>query len=330
MRLISEKFPFENLQRHFCFEVHAVPCALAGAASALSMVASMHAFQKLAMFARVSSATPVFGPILGAGSTAIASVLAGQASVLISDVTLQRKGRSITQPSHTLLMRNDTNSFDGNLGSFYAKKASRKRKSARKERSFVETFWEEDETRFDAVMGGVLFYLASWGTFSRAMSSDVTEVGANAFKSVKANGANYANSTQKAVLHNFMKKYGCHHCGKKTFPVVGDHMPPNKKAFGSASAAAASRGPNVSHARKFYNFVRMVPSQRFYPQCESCSGLQSVAIRTGTKTLVSHSAHAKIALVVGTLIGLRHFYPLRNDSFEPSLERRRSTKRRQD
>ena len=73
-------------------------------------------------------------------------------------------------------------------------------------------------------LGSVLFFFASLGSFSKAMPSDVAEIGANAVKSIKANGSNYASETQKAVLRTFMRKYGCHHCGKKSLKVIGDHM----------------------------------------------------------------------------------------------------------
>ena len=35
-------------------------------------------------------------------------------------------------------------------------------------------------------------------------------------------------------------------------------------------------------------FLRMVPKQRFYPQCRKCSDAQSVAVRAGKKMLVQH------------------------------------------
>ena len=71
----------------------------------------------------------------------------------------------------------------------------------------METTWDEDETVFDAALGSVLFFFASQGSFSKAMPSDVAKIGANAVESIKANGSNYANETQKAVLEKFMRKY---------------------------------------------------------------------------------------------------------------------------
>jgi hypothetical protein len=41
--------------------------------------------------------------------------------------------------------------------------------------------------------------------------------------------------------------------------------------------------------------------------------LQSVAVRDGVQKLITHSGHVKIALGIGLLIGLRHFYPLEDD-----------------
>jgi hypothetical protein len=305
----------DRFRKDFRFQTHVVPLICTSCCSAMTMNYTMHMFQKIALIARVSSATPLFGPVLGLSSTAIASVLAGQMSLLISDMTLTRAGGK----KHFSTTNNNNNNFR-DVFSFSNNNNNNNKQKKRRKGGTLETSWEAEETSFDAVFGSVLFFAASLGTFSRAMPSDVSEVGANAVKSIKAQGSNYATQSEKSFLHAFMQKYGCHHCGKKTLVVIGDHMPPNKTAFGSGASAAASRGSNVSIARKFYNFIRMVPSQRFYPQCESCSGLQSVAVRTGMKTLVSHSAHAKCAILIGAILGIRHFQPRVGDRLNKTIE----------
>ena len=73
------------------------------------------------------------------------------------------------------------------------------RRTKRRKTGTLETAWDEDETVFDAALGSVLFFFASRGSFSKAMPSDVAEIGANAVKSIKANGSNYASEPQKAV-----------------------------------------------------------------------------------------------------------------------------------
>ena len=47
----------------------------------------------------------------------------------------------------------------------------------------------------------------------------------------------------------------------------------------------ASRNGTQTMGQKLWNFLRMVPKQRFYPQCRACSDLQSHAVRLGTKRL---------------------------------------------
>ena len=75
----------------------------------------------------------------------------------------------------------------------------------------------------------------------------------------------------------------------------------------------------MSLYQKFFNFIRFVPKQRFWPQCESCAVLQSVS---GEGQCAAHLAlgHAKIALGIGFFIGLRHFYPLKDDRLNPNLD----------
>lgn len=78
-------------------------------------------------------------------------------------------------------------------------------------------------------------------------------------------------------------------------------MPPNKMAFGSGARAAANR--RASTLRRAFNFIRGVPLQRFYPQCESCSALQSVAVRSGAVRLVTHSVGVRYAVIAGAVVG---------------------------
>ncbi len=326
--LIENKFPdFEHWKNNFRLETHALPLAFGSAASAVCMAASMQAFQKVALIAKISSASN-FGPVLGLGSTMMASVCAGQAMLFASDFSLSREGGKVhgaTQMgsfvSAGLKQISDSSDINstGYISNSDNSKRSRRRRKNRK-KGMMETTWDEDETVFDAALGSVLFFFASQGSFSKAMPSDVAKIGANAVESIKANGSNYANETQKAVLEKFMRKYGCHHCGRKTLKVIGDHMPPNKIAFGSAANAEASRGASVSLYQKFFNFIRFVPKQRFWPQCESCAVLQSVAVRDNVRKLISHSGHAKIALGIGFFIGLRHFYPLKDDRLNPNFD----------
>ena len=72
-------------------------------------------------------------------------------------------------------------------------------------------------------------------------------------------------------------------------------------AFGSGARAAANRGASLP--RRVFNFVRGVPLQRFYPQCEACSALQSAAVRSGATKLVVHSVGVRCAALAGAAVG---------------------------
>lgn len=89
-------------------------------------------------------------------------------------------------------------------------------------------------------------------------------------------------------------------------------MPPNKVAFGSGARAAANRGASLP--RRVFNFIRGVPLQRFYPQCEACSALQSVAVRSGVTKLVAHSVGVRYAALAGAAVGIStlHYDDIKN------------------
>lgn len=46
--------------------------------------------------------------------------------------------------------------------------------------------------------------------------------------SIPAIGENYASPSVKRELVRMYRRNGCHHCGARKLPVIGDHMPPNK------------------------------------------------------------------------------------------------------
>jgi hypothetical protein len=47
--------------------------------------------------------------------------------------------------------------------------------------------------------------------------------------------------------------------------------------------------------------------QRFFPQCESCSSLQSDALRRGIKKMVAHFGGVQPYAYAGVLVGLRQY-----------------------
>ena len=161
---------------------------------------------------------------------------------------------------------------------------------------------DEDDAARDVGVGVAAFAAAARGRLGTILPSDVSRVGANAKRSIAARGSDYASDAQKRTLQRWFNRDGCHHCGSARGKVIGDHMPPNKTAFGSGARAAANR--RASTLRRIFNHIRGVPLQRFYPQCESCSALQSVAVRAGAVRLVSHSVGVRCAVIAGAVVGV--------------------------
>ena len=75
---------------------------------------------------------------------------------------------------------------------------------------------------------------------------------------------------------------------------------PGGECMRRRTRAAANR--RASTLRRAFNFIRGVPLQRFYPQCESCSALQSVAVRSGAVRLVTHSVGVRYAVIAGAVV----------------------------
>jgi hypothetical protein len=134
----------------------------------------------------------------------------------------------------------------------------------------------------------------------------------------------WPSESQKRTLARWMRRDGCHHCGTRSGAVIGDHMPPNKMAFGSSAAAEASRNGTLSLGARAWNFLRMVPRQRFFPQCRACSDLQSTAVRLRAKSLVMHNGGVRIGCVVASVVAARHYvmwkHPREYERFERRVE----------
>ena len=99
-------------------------------------------------------------------------------------------------------------------------------------------------------------------------------------------------------------------------------MPPNKVAFGSGAVAEASRNGTLTARQRLWNFVRGVPKQRFFPQCRSCSDVQSTAVRLGAKRLVMHNGGIRVGVVVAAAVAVRHYAMQRHPEEYAAFERR--------
>ena len=236
--------------------------------------------QRLGLMLGVGCGVPLVGGAASAASVCAASAAAGAAARAVVG-TSGEGGR-------------------GNSDAHRRLRGGGRRRAGRISTPFGEL--DEDDAARDVGVGVAAFAAAARGRLGRILPSDVSRVGANAKRSIAARGSDYASDAQKRTLQRWFTRDGCHHCGSARGKVIGDHMPPNKTAFGSGARAAANR--RASTLRRIFNHIRGVPLQRFYPQCESCSALQSVAVRAGAVRLVSHSVGVRCAVIAGAVVGV--------------------------
>eukprot|EP00042_Codosiga_hollandica_P029083 m.157714 g.157714 ORF g.157714 m.157714 type:complete len:284 (-) comp52970_c0_seq1:101-952(-) len=139
--------------------------------------------------------------------------------------------------------------------------------------NFVQLAVHEKEVVV-CVGGSIALFRLAGGRFRALLPSCLYKPGAFAWRkaSIPANGAEYITNTGKygdvkigsTGLYAHGYKYGCHSCGRKNVAnFIGDHMPPNK-------------------------YAKAGQAQRLYPQCTTCSSLQSIAVRTDRGRLVTH------------------------------------------
>lgn len=135
----------------------------------------------------------------------------------------------------------------------------------------------QERALFYALFGLVAFKVLG-GTFRNVMPSNVTRPGAHARSSIPARGIKYANDVEAGLVKDLFKRYGCHHCGNKKGPTIADHMPANM---------IAKQAMTRNFFSKFFRRPKPI-AQRLYPQCLSCSQIQSSALRHGNQPLVFH------------------------------------------
>eukprot|EP00903_Cladosiphon_okamuranus_P017321 g15959.t1 len=151
---------------------------------------------------------------------------------------------------------------------------------------------------------GVILFRALGGKFSSVAPSALHMPGA--FSRISASlpaTLEYASDAKRQALAALGKNFGCHSCGTRApNSFIADHMPPLKTV-------------KLANAKLWRRALRQTMSQRFYPQCQSCSTLQSAAVRSGATTLKYHVSlaalrpyHATGALLVlgNLLLAQRH------------------------
>lgn len=193
--------------------------------------------------------------------------------------------------------------------------------------AFKSPFWhgaELEEVLIDALSGMLLFKFAG-GAFRRLMPSDLRSPGAFAYSNVPVSAADYASESQKAQLMRIFKRDGCHHCGTKRGPVIGDHIPPTKLVQDTKKSNEASLQdlPFLMRQIKLLFIKNDSLKQAYYAQCQRCSQSQAALMRhySGTKAkeeagrhrrsaLVFHSIMVQPGLLPGLLVGLRQYIDL--------------------
>lgn len=251
------------------------PFLVQAGASLGAYTTGLAAVQGLGMALRISSASPVFGPASGVIGVGLASAMAGQAALAAKAWNKDHNTAAIFDP-----------------------------------RAWKRRYRQED-ILIDAALGISLFKIMG-GSFRTIMPSDLSKVGAAARSSVPAAGVEYAPVGKKIELLQHFRKDGCHHCGTRNGRVIGDHMPPNYHVkLQQAKSGWWVRQPLVKWTANALGIPIGPPRQRYFPQCEACSQLQSAAIRHNKRRLVFHEVlhrggRSSAWHASGVILGLRH------------------------
>ena len=278
----------------------AIPLLANGATALVVHTAVLSAFQVGALALRISSATPLASTLVGGTAIATASVASGMAS------------RALQHP-HAVDARSDPPRGAARLVASVSAWRAPPQAAGWLARLPLPTL---EEAALDASLGLASFALLG-GACRSLLPSDLRFLGSHAVLgrggSIPAHrGAAYATPSQREELAALMRRFGCHHCGRRRGPVVGDHMPPNKVVrMLRQSADRPSIRPTILggwgllvrrlKARVMYGggLTRRL-RQRFYPQCAGCSAKQAGAVMADRKRLVMP------ATAVGARLGPAH------------------------
>ena len=180
---------------------------------------------------------------------------------------------------------------------------------------------DPDEATKDAMFGSLAYALLGRGVRT-ALPSDVSHPGALARRSMPSNGA---------TRHRRAAKDPRGLASQRRVPslrisVRSRHRRPHAaQQDGVRERGGGAGGAEGTWKVRLWNFLRMVPKQRFYPQCRKCSDAQSVAVRAGKKMLVQHGGAMKLGAVVATAVAARQYartrHPEEYAAFERKLER---------
>ena len=158
------------------------------------------------------------------------------------------------------------------------------------------------------VLFGSFVFTLNRGKVQSLLPSDYCLPGTFSVRSAALRtGTEYADARNKGGIDMVGKLFGCHTCGDKVPKTyIGDHMPPNKFAKES----------NEKFYRflpfKFFETVKLpyladmfVVKQYFFPQCPSCSLIQSraVMLKESQRPLKLHLLQLRQYHTSGVFIG---------------------------
>mmetsp|Transcript_8898 Transcript_8898/g.13285 ORF Transcript_8898/g.13285 Transcript_8898/m.13285 type:complete len:324 (+) Transcript_8898:27-998(+) len=140
---------------------------------------------------------------------------------------------------------------------------------------------------------GILAWVVLGGSMRMVMPSDLRFPGAYAQRlgSLPAT-LEYIQGTAKTKLQELGARYGCHTCGVRNAATwVGDHMPPVSKV--------------LENRRNFLqSALNLIVTQRFFPQCMTCSNQQGPAVFNDKKKLITHACGGLKLVQCGSMLSL--------------------------
>jgi len=160
--------------------------------------------------------------------------------------------------------------------------------------------WERLEGSIAAVITGGIAFALLGGRARSLLASEYILPGAFSMKkSALPTGTLYADTREKGAIAFAGRLFGCHTCGdRKAKDYIADHMPPNKFA----------KKANARWYRRIFK-GRLDVKQHFFPQCYSCSQVQSRAVNMETaRPFKLHLAQLRLYHLTGVFIGWWWFW----------------------
>jgi hypothetical protein len=157
---------------------------------------------------------------------------------------------------------------------------------------FGDNDWERLVSVTATIFVGASFFGILGGRVRSVLPSDYCRPGAFACErgSIPAS-VKYAEAREKGGIEMVGRLFGCHTCGNQdAIKYIGDHMPPNKLA-------------KEQNEKWYRRWILGNIKQAFYPQCESCSLIQSVEVRTQKGNVKTHFKQLRSYHLTGILIG---------------------------